>query len=98
MSWKSSPLRQEADYRSRFFLDLASAPRYRSRKMKQFLLCLFCILPVTALEIPNPRDHHYDFAHKTLVTAMAEKEFLETLQKKKTLYLKKLWRGRQDRP
>lgn len=60
--------------------------------MKHLLLLLCTLLPLSALDIPDPRDQHYDFAHKTLVKAMAGKGFLEAPQKKKTLYLKKLWK------
>ncbi len=44
-------------------------------------------------EIPDPRDQHYDFAHKTLVAAMEEGDgFLADLEKKKDNLLKSLWR------
>lgn len=44
-------------------------------------------------EIPDPRDQHYGFAHKTLVAAMEEGDgFLADLEKKKDNLLKSLWR------
>ena len=46
-------------------------------------------------EIFDPRDHHYEFAHKVLVKEMAQAEFAETLKKKKVGYLKRLWRVAQ---
>ncbi|MCH1510100.1 MAG: hypothetical protein L7T84_12910 [Akkermansiaceae bacterium] len=53
---------------------------------------------LSALDIPDPHDQHYDFAHKPLVKAMAGKGFLEALQKKKRLYLKKLWKEAGKQP
>ena len=47
--------------------------------------------------IPDPRDHHYEFAHRVLVEAMSADGFMATLDKKKEAYLKGLWRDAEKK-
>ncbi len=81
---------------------LATAvPAGHDDNVKAFLIvlgCLFLSVVSRAEEgIPDPRDHHYDFAHKTLVAAMETgDEFLAKLKKKKEAYLRELWRDAGD--
>lgn len=68
------------------------------RFLRVLLVCLSTVFAARAEEgIPDPRDHHYDFAHKTLVAAMQTgDEFLAKLKKKKEAYLRELWRDAGD--
>ncbi len=64
--------------------------------IRSFFALLFFTAPLAA-EIEDPRDHHYEFAHKVLVEAMRGDDFLATLEKKKSAYLKSLWRDAEKR-
>lgn len=61
-------------------------------------LILVLLFPaVLRAELPDPRDQHYEFAHRVLVSAMAKDDFLAELEKRKVPYLKKLWREAEER-